>query len=43
MGDYERFDRVILAHGVRTVGDLAYRDYLTAYRKNKRPLSSIEL
>lgn len=26
---YERFDRVILAHGVREVGDLAYHDYLT--------------
>jgi ferredoxin--NADP+ reductase len=25
---YERFDRVVLAHGVRTVGDLAYADYL---------------
>ncbi len=24
---YERFDRVILAHGVRNVEDLAYRDY----------------
>ncbi len=24
---YERFDRVILTHGVRCVGDLAYRDY----------------
>jgi ferredoxin--NADP+ reductase len=25
---YERFDRVILAHGVRNAGDLAYRDYI---------------
>ena len=25
---YERFDRIVLAHGVRHVGDLAYRDYL---------------
>ncbi|MEO8671854.1 MAG: ferredoxin--NADP reductase [Tahibacter sp.] len=25
---YERFDRVILAHGVRQVADLAYREYL---------------
>ena len=25
---YQRFDRVILAHGVRNVSDLAYRDYL---------------
>ncbi len=24
---YERFDRVILTHGVRSAGDLAYRDY----------------
>jgi len=26
---YERFERVILAHGVRYIEDLAYRDYLT--------------
>jgi ferredoxin--NADP+ reductase len=26
---YERFERVILVHGVRRVSDLAYRDYLT--------------
>lgn len=26
-GTYERFDRVILTHGVRSVQDLAYRDY----------------
>lgn len=26
---YERFERVILTHGVRQVEDLAYRDYLT--------------
>lgn len=26
---YERFERVIVAHGVRHVEDLAYRDYLT--------------
>jgi ferredoxin--NADP+ reductase len=25
---YERFDRVILAHGVRNADDLAYRDYI---------------
>lgn len=25
---YERFDRVVLAHGVRSVADLAYRDYI---------------
>ena len=25
---YERFERVIVAHGVRSAGDLAYRDYL---------------
>ena len=25
---YERFDRVVLAHGVRQVADLAYRDYI---------------
>ena len=25
---YERFERVILAHGVRRVADLAYRDYI---------------
>lgn len=25
---YERFERVILCHGVRTVADLAYRDYI---------------
>jgi ferredoxin--NADP+ reductase len=25
---YERFDRIVLAHGVRTVSDLAYADYL---------------
>ena len=25
---YERFERVIVAHGVRRAGDLAYRDYL---------------
>lgn len=26
---YERFDNVVLTHGVREVGDLAYHDYLT--------------
>lgn len=26
---YERFERVVIAHGVRHVEDLAYRDYLT--------------
>ncbi|CAI3926559.1 Flavodoxin/ferredoxin--NADP reductase (Fpr) (PDB:3OZU) [Commensalibacter communis] len=26
---YENFDHVILTHGVRTVGELAYRDYIT--------------
>jgi ferredoxin--NADP+ reductase len=26
---YERFEKVILIHGVRTVDDLAYREYLT--------------
>ena len=26
---YERFDKVIVTHGVREVGDLAYRDYIT--------------
>jgi ferredoxin--NADP+ reductase len=26
---YERFDKVILVHGVREVSELAYRDYLT--------------
>ncbi|MGY1409744.1 ferredoxin--NADP reductase [Luteimonas sp. A611] len=25
---YERFERVIVAHGVRSAGDLAYRDYI---------------
>jgi ferredoxin--NADP+ reductase len=25
---YERFERVVLCHGVRGVGDLAYRDYI---------------
>ena len=27
---YERFERVVLAHGVRRCEDLAYRDYITA-------------
>ncbi|HYE53141.1 MAG TPA: ferredoxin--NADP reductase [Azospirillaceae bacterium] len=26
---YERFERVVLTHTVRTVGELAYRDYIT--------------
>ena len=26
---YERFDKVILVHGVRTVNELAYRDFIT--------------
>jgi ferredoxin/flavodoxin---NADP+ reductase len=26
---YERFEKIILVHGVRNVGDLAYRDYLS--------------
>jgi ferredoxin--NADP+ reductase len=26
---YERFEKVVLVHGVRNVGDLAYRSYLT--------------
>ncbi|MBS4045890.1 MAG: ferredoxin--NADP reductase [Alphaproteobacteria bacterium] len=26
---YERYDRVVLVHGVRTVGELAYQDYIT--------------
>ena len=25
---YERFERVILCHGVRNAADLAYRDYI---------------
>ena len=25
---YERFDKIVLAHGVRNIGDLAYSDYL---------------
>ena len=25
---YERFDKIVLAHGVRSAGDLAYRDYI---------------
>jgi ferredoxin--NADP+ reductase len=25
---YERFDQIVLAHGVRSPGDLAYRDYI---------------
>src|SRR3546814_5914556 len=25
---YERFERVVLCHGVRNAGDLAYRDYI---------------
>lgn len=28
---YERFDRIVVAHGVRRVSDLAYRDYLTRH------------
>ncbi|WP_298578059.1 ferredoxin--NADP reductase [uncultured Luteimonas sp.] len=27
-GTYERFERVVVAHGVRSAGDLAYRDYI---------------
>lgn len=27
---YEAFEKIILVHGVRTLGDLAYRDYLQA-------------
>ena len=26
---YERFEKVVLVHGVRSIGDLAYRSYLT--------------
>jgi ferredoxin/flavodoxin---NADP+ reductase len=31
---YERFEKVILVHGVRRVGELAYRDYITKQLPN---------
>lgn len=38
---YERFDNVILAHGVREVSDLAYHDYLTRDLPNHELLGDI--
>lgn len=38
---YERFDRVILAHGVREVGDLAYHDYLNRQLPNHELLGDM--
>jgi len=38
---YERFDRVILAHGVRYVADLAYYRYLTEALPNHELLGDI--
>lgn len=38
---YERFDRVILCHGVREVGDLAYHDYLTRQLPNHELLGDM--
>lgn len=32
---YERFDKVILTHGVRTVGELAYQDMITELPDNE--------
>ncbi|MAL98780.1 ferredoxin--NADP reductase [Hydrocarboniclastica marina] len=32
---YERFDKVILTHGVRTVGELAYQDMITELPENE--------
>lgn len=32
---YERFDKVILTHGVRTVGELAYQDMITDLPENE--------
>lgn len=32
---YERFDKVILTHGVRTVGELAYQDMITDLPNNE--------
>ena len=31
---YERFDKVVLVHGVRTVSELAYRDFITSELPN---------
>lgn len=38
---YERFDRVIVAHGVRHVEDLAYRDYIENELPNHELLGDI--
>lgn len=38
---YERFDRVILCHGVREVDDLAYYDYLTNQLPNHELLGDM--
>lgn len=38
---YERFDKVILAHGVREIGDLAYHDYLTRQLPNHELLGEM--
>ncbi|WP_435105471.1 ferredoxin--NADP reductase [Arhodomonas sp. AD133] len=38
---YERFDRVVLTHGVRQVSDLAYYDYLTEELPNHELLGEI--
>lgn len=38
---YERFDNVILTHGVRQVGDLAYHDYLTRKLPNHELLGDM--
>ena len=38
---YERFERVVLCHGVRSAGDLAYRDYFEKELPNHELLGEI--
>ena len=38
---YERFDKVILCHGVRGAGDLAYRDYIERELPNHELLGDV--
>lgn len=38
---YERFEKVVLVHGVRCVADLAYREYVTHDLPHDEPLGDV--
>jgi ferredoxin--NADP+ reductase len=38
---YERFEKVVVTHGVRRISDLAYRDYITAQLRDQEWLGEL--